>query len=78
MSERGRHLEIGSSPHVSSGDSVDHIMRHVFFALLPTSAFAVYAFGLSAALVLATATISCVGTEHVLCRLARRQHRSRA
>ncbi len=64
-------LEIGSSPHVTSGASVDVIMRNVVLALLPVAAFSVYAFGAAAALVLATASMSCVATEHILCRLMR-------
>jgi electron transport complex protein RnfD len=64
-------LEIGSSPHISDGASVDIIMRNVFLALLPVTVFAVYAFGIGAALVLATAVATCVLTEHVLCRFTR-------
>lgn len=69
MSARNKHLEIGSSPHITSGDSVEVIMRNVVFALLPVCVFAVFLFGAAAALVLATATISCIATEHVLCRV---------
>ena len=68
MSATRRILEIGSSPHISSGASVDVIMRNVFLALLPVCVFAVYAFGIAAALVLVTATASCVGTEHLVSR----------
>ena len=68
MIQLKKHLEIGSSPHVTDGASVDVIMRNVFLALLPVTVFAVYAFGTGAALVLATATISCILTEHLLCR----------
>jgi electron transport complex protein RnfD len=71
MSERGRTLEIHSSPHIASGASVDVIMRNVVLALLPVAAFAVYSFGLAAALTLAVAVLSCVAAEHLLCRLAR-------
>ena len=53
-----RILEIGSSPHISSGASVDVIMRNVFMALLPVCVFAIYAFGMAAALILVTATVS--------------------
>jgi electron transport complex protein RnfD len=63
-----RILEIGSSPHISSGASVDVIMRNVFLALLPVCVFAVYAFGIAAALILVTATASCVATEHLISR----------
>jgi len=70
MSARGHTLEIHTSPHIRSGASVDVIMRNVVFALLPVAAFAVYGFGLAAALTLAVAVLSCVATEHLLCRLA--------
>ena len=70
MSARGHSLEIHTSPHIRSGASVDVIMRNVVFALLPVTAFAVYSFGLAAALTLAVAVLSCVATEHLLCRLA--------
>ena len=68
MSRLKKLLEIGSSPHISSGASVDNIMFNVVLALLPVTVFAVYAFGIGAALVLATAVISCVLTEHLLCK----------
>ena len=71
MSTFGKHLEIGSSPHVTGGASVDVIMRNVVLALLPVCLFAVYTFGLSAALVLVVATTSCILTEHVLCRMSK-------
>ncbi len=70
MSGRGHTLEIHTSPHIRSGAGVDVIMRNVVFALLPVAAFAIYLFGLAAALTLAVAVLSCVGTEHLLCRLA--------
>ncbi|MBT8135896.1 MAG: RnfABCDGE type electron transport complex subunit D, partial [Gammaproteobacteria bacterium] len=51
----GKTLEIASSPHVASGASVDIIMRNVVYAMLPVVAFAVFAFGTGALLVLVTA-----------------------
>ena len=69
MSELKKYLEIGSSPHITSGDSVDVIMRNVVFALIPVCAFAVYTFGVAVALVLATAIISCLFTEQILCKV---------
>ncbi|MEH6627259.1 MAG: RnfABCDGE type electron transport complex subunit D [Motiliproteus sp.] len=68
MSPLKRTLEIETTPHLASGRSVEQIMRNVVWALLPTTAFAIYAFGLSALLTLLTATLSCVVTEHLLCR----------
>ncbi len=70
MNRRGPTLEIHTSPHISSGASVDVIMRNVVYALLPVAAFAVYSFGLAAALTLGVALLSCLATEHLLCRLA--------
>lgn len=69
MSQLKKYLEIGSSPHISSGDSVEIIMRNVVLALLPVCVFAVYTFGTAVALVLATATFSCIATEHILCKV---------
>jgi len=71
MTERTRTLEIHTSPHIASGASVNVIMRNVVWALLPVAAFSVYSFGLAALLTLGVATLSCVLTEHALCRFAR-------
>ncbi|MEL7448616.1 MAG: RnfABCDGE type electron transport complex subunit D [Pseudomonadota bacterium] len=65
-----RQLEIASSPHVTSGASVDVIMRSVTLALAPVCVFAIYAFGIAVALVLAVAVVSCMATEHVARRVA--------
>jgi electron transport complex protein RnfD len=67
MSNRQQTLEIETSPHLATGTSVEQIMRNVVWALLPTTAFAIYAFGLSALLTLGVATLTCVLTEHLLC-----------
>jgi electron transport complex protein RnfD len=69
----GKTLTIRSAPHLASGDSVDKIMFHVVLALLPVCAFAVYTFGLAALVMLATAVVSCVATEYVMCRAAGRE-----
>ena len=61
-------LQIQTSPHITAGHSVDAIMRNVVWALLPTSAFSVYVFGLAALLTLIVATLTCVLTEHFMCR----------
>ena len=65
-------LTIRSSPHISAGSSVDTIMFNVVLALLPVCGYAVYAFGLAALLVLATAVASCCVTEYLLCKLSGR------
>lgn len=63
---RGQVLELRSSPHLRSGSAVDVIMRNVIWALLPTVAFAVFSFGLTALLTLLVALASCVLTEALL------------
>lgn len=65
-------LDIHSSPHIASGASVEIIMRHVVYALIPTTCFAVYVFGLAGLLTITVAVLSCVATEHYLCRWANR------
>ena len=70
MADPTRTLEIRTSPHIVSGYSVDTIMFNVVLALLPTTAFAIYAFGLAALLVLGVAIASCLLTEQLACRLA--------
>lgn len=68
MSPPGKTLEIRTSPHIVSGHSVDTIMFNVVLALLPATAFSIWAFGLTAMLGLAVAVLSCVLTEHFICR----------
>jgi electron transport complex protein RnfD len=68
MRDPGKTLEIRTSPHILSGYSVDSIMFNVVLALLPATAFAVYAFGLAGLLTLTMALASCVLTEHIICR----------
>jgi electron transport complex protein RnfD len=73
MAELAKTLEIRSSPHILSGHSVDTIMFNVVLALLPVTAFAVYAFGLAAVLTLSVAVISCLATEEFVCRMGGRE-----
>lgn len=68
MTQLSKTLTIQSSPHIGAAASVDSIMLNVVLALLPVCAYAVYAFGLAALLVLLTAVASCLITEHLLCR----------
>jgi electron transport complex protein RnfD len=65
-----RTLNISTSPHIVKGISTDTIMQNVVWALIPVAIFAVYSFGLSALLVLMTTTLSCVLTEHYLCKFS--------
>lgn len=60
-------LHISTSPHIIKGRSTDEIMMNVVFALIPVAMYAVYAFGISALLVILTALVSCLLTEYLLC-----------
>jgi Na+-translocating ferredoxin:NAD+ oxidoreductase subunit D len=61
-------LNISTSPHLVKGTGTDSIMQNVVLALMPAVFFSVFVFGLNAFLVLLTAVVSCVGTEHYLCK----------
>ncbi|NEX19553.1 RnfABCDGE type electron transport complex subunit D [Thiorhodococcus mannitoliphagus] len=63
-------IEIRTSPHLKRVVSVEKIMRTVVLALLPICAFAVYQFGLSALLLLATTTGVAIWTEWFFSRLS--------
>ena len=68
-----RTLNISTSPHITKRLSTDMIMQHVVWALVPVGLFAVYAFGISALLVLTTSVVSCVLTEHFLCKISKKE-----
>ena len=63
-------IEIRTAPHLKRARSVEQIMASVVIALLPISAFAVYQFGLSALLLLATTTAVAVASEWLFSRLS--------
>ena len=66
--ERSMTLELAASPHLKSPDSTPRIMWTVVVTLLPVVAAAVWNFGPSAALVIASATLGAMGTERFLTR----------
>ncbi|MCC6487919.1 MAG: RnfABCDGE type electron transport complex subunit D [Candidatus Hydrogenedentes bacterium] len=66
-------IDIRTSPHIKGQLTTDTIMLHVVYALLPVTAFAVFVFGLSALLMILVTTGTCVLTEHLLCKLSRKQ-----
>ena len=47
MPDSKLHIELRTSPHLKQAVSTAQIMRNVVYALLPVSAFAVFAFGIS-------------------------------
>ncbi|HEX2944466.1 MAG TPA: RnfABCDGE type electron transport complex subunit D [Clostridia bacterium] len=65
-------LLAGSSPHLKSGVNTSNLMLDVVIALMPAAAASVYFFGFRAALLIIVTVLSCVLSEYVYCRLARR------
>jgi electron transport complex protein RnfD len=61
-------IEIRSAPHVSSQRTVEKIMRHVVWSLLPICAFYVYQYGISALASLVVVTAACLATERYFVR----------
>lgn len=66
-------LDISTSPHIFKGRSTNQIMKNVVWALLPVVFFSVYSFGINALLVIAIATFASVLTEHVLCKISKKE-----
>ncbi len=62
-------VELRTSPHVRREVSTDQIMRNVVYALLPVAAAAVYNFGWSALLLIATTLVTCLLSERAACVL---------
>ncbi len=65
-------LLAGSSPHIKSGIKTSGLMLDVVIALLPATAASVYFFGLRSALLIIVTVLSCVVSEYVYCRLAKK------
>lgn len=65
-------IQLRTSPHLHSKRDVGMIMRNVVWALLPVCLYSIWNFGISSLALLIVATLSCVGTEHMFCRLAGR------
>jgi len=59
-------LDLTASPHLHSADSTAKIMWTVVYTLLPIVAASAWFFGISALLVVGTATLASVGTERLL------------
>jgi electron transport complex protein RnfD len=63
-------IQIRTAPHVKAPRSVEQIMRHVVYALLPVCAFFAFQYGISAAASLIVVTGSCLVTERLFGRAA--------
>ena len=56
-------LKVSSSPHVRAKDDPSRIMLYVIIALMPTTIFGIFNFGLRALLLVAVCIITCVLSE---------------
>ena len=56
-------IEIRSAPHVQAAKTVETIMRHVVYSLLPICAFYVFQYGISALASILVVTAACLLTE---------------
>ena len=56
---------VSSSPHIRSKDTSSRIMFYVILALLPTSLFGIYNFGVKALILILVTIASCVASEWI-------------
>ena len=63
MSEMKNLLKVSSNPHIRSKVSTNKIMLAVILALLPTTVFGIWNFGINALLLVITTVITTVLTE---------------
>jgi len=64
-------IQVTSSPHMHSGESVKKIMIMVFLALVPAGAWGVYAYGMRALYLISASVITCILTEAIILKLRR-------
>ena len=65
-------LIVTSSPHIHSGYTISSAMRDVILSLVPAVIAAVYFFGLTAALVMATCVLAAIAAEYICQRIMQR------
>ena len=67
-------MKVSSNPHIRSKDSTSRIMLAVIIALLPTTIFGIYNFGIRALLIVAITIASTVLTEFVFEKITKRKN----
>lgn len=72
MSAPPPNVRLRTSPHLRSVPSVPDIMRNVVFALIPICLFSIYQFGISVLALIITCVLTCLATEHLVCRFSGR------
>ena len=64
---------VSSSPHVRAKDTTGRIMLYVILALLPTSLFGIYNFGVKALILILVTIASCVASEWVFNKIVHKE-----
>ena len=67
-------MKVSSNPHIRSKDSTSRIMLAVIIALLPTTIFGIYNFGIKALLIVAITVASTVLTEFIYEKLTKKKN----
>jgi Na+-translocating ferredoxin:NAD+ oxidoreductase RnfD subunit len=65
---------VSSSPHARDKDTTSRIMLYVIIALLPTSLFGIYNFGLKALLLILVTIASCVASEWIYNKIVHKKN----
>ena len=65
---------VSSSPHVRSKDTTSKIMLYVIIALLPTSLFGIYNFGIRALILILVTIASCVASEWIFNKIVHKKN----
>ena len=65
---------VSSSPHVRSKDTTGKIMLYVIIALLPTSLFGIYNFGIRALILILVTIASCVASEWIFNKIVHKKN----
>ncbi len=65
MSQSVPRIELRTAPHLKSPRSVEQIMLHVVYALVPVTGFYVFQYGISAAALILAVTATCLGSERL-------------
>lgn len=63
---------VTTSPHIKQPEGVRLVMLDVIIALIPAGLAAIFFFGISAALVIATSVTSCILAEYLWCKILKK------
>ncbi|MDR2939667.1 MAG: RnfABCDGE type electron transport complex subunit D [Clostridiales bacterium] len=64
---------VSGTPHIRGGESIESIMKHVIFALIPASLGSVYFFGIRSIYVIILSICSCVFFEYIFQKITKQK-----